>query len=49
MRKLKVGRPAPDATLQTVNGRSVQLSDYWGNGRYGNGRSTLLIFLRHLA
>ena len=44
MRKLKVGRPAPDVTLQTVNGRSVQLSDYWGNGR-----STLLIFLRHLA
>ncbi len=44
MRKLKVGRRAPDVTLQTANGRSVQLSDYWGNGR-----STLLIFLRHLA
>ena len=44
MRKLKVGRPAPDVTLQTINGHSAQLSDYWGNGR-----STLLIFLRHLA
>lgn len=44
MRKLKVGRKAPDMTLQTVNGRSVQLSEYWGNGRF-----TLLIFLRHLA
>ena len=49
MKKFKVGRRAPDVTLQTVDGRSAQLSDYWGNGRFGNGRSLLLIFLRHLA
>ena len=49
MHKLKVGQPAPDVTLQTTDGRFVQLSDYWGNGRYGTARSTLLIFLRHLA
>ena len=49
MRQLKVGQKAPDVTLQTVDGNTVQLSEYWGSGKYGNGRFTLLIFLRHLA
>ncbi len=44
MSKIKVGKPAPDLILTSVDGRSVSLSSYWGNGR-----SALLIFLRHLA
>lgn len=40
---LKVGNRAPDVLLSYVDGKQVQLSEYWGNGR-----STLLIFLRHL-
>lgn len=44
MSKLKLGNPAPDLMLTTLDGRSVALSDHWGNGR-----SALLIFLRHLA
>lgn len=44
MPKLRPGQPAPDTTLSLLDGRSVPLSSYWGNGRV-----TLLIFLRHLA
>lgn len=44
MPKLRPGQPAPDVTLSLLDGRSVRLSSYWGNGR-----ATLLIFLRHLA
>ncbi len=44
MRKLKVGKSAPNITLLTIDGRSAQLSDYWGNGRFA-----LFIFTRHLA
>ncbi len=44
MTRLKVGQPAPNAALQTLTGQTVNLADYWGNGRH-----TLLIFLRHLA
>ena len=42
--RTRIGQAAPDVTLTTLDGRSVPLSDYWGNGR-----SLLLIFLRHLA
>ncbi len=49
MRKLKVGKPAPDVGLVTLEGKPSRLSEYWGEGRYGNGRSALLIFMRHLA
>lgn len=49
MKRLKPGDLAPDVTLTLLDGRAVALSDYWGNGRWGNGRSCLLIFLRHLA
>ena len=44
MTKLKVGQPAPNAQLQTLEGDLVTLDSLWGNGR-----SLLLIFLRHLA
>jgi peroxiredoxin len=44
MARLKTGQPAPNVTLATLDGRSVAMADYWGNGR-----SCLLIFLRHLA
>ena len=44
MPKLHPGEPAPDVMVSTLDGRSVPLSSYWGNGR-----SLLLIFLRHLA
>lgn len=44
MSSLRPGQPAPDVTLQLLDGRSVSLSAYWGNGR-----GLLLIFLRHLA
>jgi peroxiredoxin len=44
MTKLSVGQLAPDFELQTLDGRFLKLSDFWGNGR-----SALLIFLRHLA
>ena len=44
MTRLRPGQPAPDVMLQLLDGRSVSLSSYWGNGR-----ATLLIFLRHLA
>lgn len=41
---IRPGQPAPDVMLKLLDGRSVSLSTYWGNGR-----SLLLIFLRHLA
>jgi peroxiredoxin len=44
MPRLRTGQAAPDVMLTTLDDRSVSLSDYWGNGR-----SLLLIFLRHLA
>ncbi len=44
MAHLRLGKLAPDSTLVSIDGRSVPLSAYWGNGR-----SLLLIFLRHLA
>ncbi len=44
MARLKAGQPAPNVTLTMLDGRSAALADYWGNGR-----SCLLIFLRHLA
>jgi peroxiredoxin len=44
MTKRNVGQKAPDVALQTMEGDSVALADLWGNGR-----SLLLIFLRHLA
>jgi peroxiredoxin len=44
MAKLKVGQAAPNVMLQTLTGETVTLDSLWGNGR-----SALLIFLRHLA
>lgn len=40
---LRIGDAAPDLTLNTVDGQSVALSEYWRGGR-----TALLIFLRHL-
>ena len=44
MPKLRPGQPAPDVILKTLDGTAVPLSSLWGNGR-----TALLIFLRHLA
>ncbi|MEJ2749186.1 MAG: hypothetical protein P8183_14970 [Anaerolineae bacterium] len=44
MARLQPGQPALDVMFSLLDGRSVALSEYWGNGR-----SLLLIFLRHLA
>lgn len=44
MPKLRPGQRAPNITLKTLDGTAVPLSSLWGNGR-----SALLIFLRHLA
>ncbi|MEZ4645061.1 MAG: hypothetical protein R3E31_20400 [Chloroflexota bacterium] len=44
MAKIKNGTIAPDVHLQTLQGESVKLAETWQNGR-----SALLIFLRHLA
>lgn len=44
MTRLQLGQPAPSVPMTTLDGRSVSLADYWGNGRH-----LLLIFLRHLA
>lgn len=44
MAKLKVGHKVPNIQVQTLEGNSVTLARLWGNGR-----SALLIFLRHLA
>jgi hypothetical protein len=52
MTKLKVGQKAPNSHLQTLEGESVTLDRFWGNGRFdklNTNRSALLIFLRHLA
>lgn len=40
---VQVGQKAPDVLLQTLDSRFQSLSAYWGNGR-----SALLLFLRHL-
>ncbi|VAW34508.1 hypothetical protein MNBD_CHLOROFLEXI01-5150 [hydrothermal vent metagenome] len=44
MAKLGLGQLAPDVNLTTLDGRSQQLSSFWGSGQ-----PLLLIFLRHLA
>jgi hypothetical protein len=44
MPELRQGQLAPDVILKTLEGTAVLLSSYWGNGR-----TALLIFLRHLA
>ncbi len=44
MPRLRPDQPAPDVMLSLLNGRTVHLSTFWEDGR-----STLLIFLRHLA
>lgn len=44
MPKLRVGQPAPDVIVKTLDRTAVRLSSLWGNGR-----TALLIFLRHLA
>jgi len=44
MANLKVRQKAPNIQLQTIEGDSVALDSLWENGR-----SALLIFLRHLA
>lgn len=41
---LRSGQPAPDVTLKTLDGTAVPLSSMWGDGR-----TAVLIFLRHLA
>lgn len=43
-RLIRLGQPAPDLTLTLLDGPAVPLSSFWGDGR-----SLLLIFLRHLA
>jgi peroxiredoxin len=40
----RIGKPAPDVILETIDGKAAGISDYWGDGR-----SLLVIFLRHLA
>ncbi|MBI5965203.1 MAG: redoxin domain-containing protein [Chloroflexi bacterium] len=40
--KLKIDTPAPNFTLQTVEGEQVTLSEVLKNG------NALLVFLRHL-
>jgi hypothetical protein len=42
--RLSIGKPAPDVTVHTLEGTPAALGELWGNGR-----SLLLIFLRHLA
>ncbi len=44
MAKIKVGKPAPDVALMTLEDEPIQLSEAWSNGR-----NVLIIFLRHLA
>jgi hypothetical protein len=44
MSKLRTGQLAPDIILKTLEGTAVPLSSFWGDGR-----SALFIFLRHLA
>ena len=52
MAKLKIGQKAPNIQVKTLEGESVALDSFWGNGRFdrpSTKRSVLLIFLRHLA
>jgi peroxiredoxin len=44
MAQIKVGQAAPPVNLESIDGKKVSLAEYWQDGR-----STLLIFLRHLA
>ncbi len=44
MTKIRVGQAAPPVDLESIDGKKVSLADFWQDGR-----STLLIFLRHLA
>jgi hypothetical protein len=44
MAQIKVGQVAPPVNLESIDSIKVSLADYWQDGR-----STLLIFLRHLA
>jgi peroxiredoxin len=44
MAQIKVGQVAPPVNLESTDGNNVSLAEFWQNGR-----STLLIFLRHLA
>ena len=44
MAQIKVGQAAPSVSLESIDGKNVSLADFWQDGR-----STLLIFLRHLA
>ncbi len=39
---LKVGQPAPDATVQDIEGNDVQLSSLWAGDQ-----PLLLVFIRH--
>ena len=43
MALLKNGQPAPEFTLESVDGGQISLHDL-----KGSGNNTLLIFLRHL-
>ena len=44
MARIRIGDPAPNVMLKTVDGATEPLAGMWGNGRHA-----LLIFLRHLA
>jgi peroxiredoxin len=44
MTRLRIGKPAPEVILDNVDGKPAAFSEYWGDGR-----SLLIIFLRHLA
>ena len=44
MAQIKVGQVAPSVKLESIDGKKVALAEFWQDGR-----STLLIFLRHLA
>jgi len=38
----RIGQPAPDARLKTLDGDDVSLAEAWRGGRHA-----LLVFLRH--
>ena len=44
MTQIMVGQAAPPVILESIDGKKVSLADFWQDGR-----STTLIFLRHLA
>ncbi len=44
MSQIKVGQVAPPVNLESIDGKKVSLAEF-----LQGGRSTLLIFLRHLA